>query len=42
LGDAGHQAMIALVTDDGAPPRKRHKKEEAEKKEPVGEGAADD
>lgn len=42
LGDAGHQAMISLVTDDGSPPRKRHKKEEAEKKEPVGAGAAEE
>jgi large subunit ribosomal protein L17 len=35
LGDAGHQAMIALVTDDGSSPRKRRKAEEAETKEPA-------
>ena len=32
LGDAGHQAMISLVTDDGSPPRKRGKKEETKEK----------
>ena len=42
LGDAGHQAMISLVTDDSSPPRRRHKKEEAEAKEPAGAGAAAD
>jgi large subunit ribosomal protein L17 len=41
LGDAGHQAMISLVTDDGSSPRKRGKQDEAETKEPVAAGAAE-
>ncbi len=41
LGDASHQAMISLVTDDSSSPRKRRKKEEAKETEPASAGAAE-
>ena len=41
LGDAGHQAMIALVTDDGSSSGKSRKQKGSEEKEPAGAGAAE-
>ena len=42
LGDAGHQAMISLVTDEGSSPRRRRAKEESKKKQPVGAAAGEE